>query len=107
MAFVHEFMFRGRAPGDVQPPAWHVILGDNITDPFGNSKFVDSGALTPAQAAAAGFPLPALLAAINTATMAQVTSLRAEVAQHKADLEIAQAALKAASVVEAKEDITA
>ncbi|MFE1602112.1 hypothetical protein [Methylobacterium sp. ID0610] len=70
-AFLYEFLFRGRAADDPEPPAWHVILGQVVRLPGAReAQFVDSGALTPAQAAAAGFPLERVLAGIEAAALA-------------------------------------
>lgn len=69
--FLYEFLFRGRPPGDAQPPAWHVVLGQAVALPGEPApQVVLSAALTPTQAEAAGFPLPALLEAINADVMA-------------------------------------
>jgi len=69
--FLYEFLYRGRAPGAAEPPAWHVMLAQSVTPPGGGpAQVVASGALSPAQAEAAGFPLPTLLAAINASIMA-------------------------------------
>ena len=68
--YLHEFLFRGRAPGSAEPPAWHVILAQDVTPPGGVAQTILGGALTPEQAEAAGYALPEILAGLDTAVMA-------------------------------------
>ncbi len=69
--YLYEFLYRGRPVGDEQPPSWHVIIGQYVTPPGAReAQFVASGALTPAQAEGAGFPLSAVLAGIDAAALA-------------------------------------
>lgn len=76
--FLEEFLYRGRPPDATEPPAYHVVLGDVVRDAFGRTLLTTSGALTPDQAAAAGFPLPAVIAAIDAGLMAENAALRGE-----------------------------
>lgn len=69
--YLYEFLYRGRPAGSAEPPAWHVVIGQHVTPPgAAEAQFVASGPLTPAQADAAGFPLPAVLAGIDAAALA-------------------------------------
>lgn len=71
--FLYEFLYRGRPSSGhgSGAPGWHAIIGQYVEMP-GQSEpqFVSSEALTPEQAAAAGFSLPAILKAINAAALA-------------------------------------
>ncbi|MEN3234207.1 hypothetical protein PUR29_33145 [Methylobacterium ajmalii] len=70
-AYLYEFLYRGRPAGSAEAPAWHVIIGQHVTPPGATApQFVASGALTPAQAEAAGFPLASVLEGIDTAALA-------------------------------------
>lgn len=94
-AYLYEFTFRGRHPSEAPLPSdYHVRLGDQVTN-FGQSQLVQSGPLTPAQAAALGFPLPTIVAAINTAIMADNAALREDVAARTKDQEDKAVAIKA------------
>lgn len=77
--YLYEFLYRGRPAGSSEPPAWHVVLGQHVTPPGASeAQFVASGALTPAQAEAAGFPLTAVLAGIDAAALAGRDAAQAE-----------------------------
>ena len=77
--YLYEFLYRGRPAGSAEPPAWHVVLGQHVTPPGAREpQFVASGALTPAQAQAAGFPLSAVLAGIDAAALAGRDAAMAE-----------------------------
>lgn len=81
-AYLYEFLYRGRPPGSAEAPAWHVVIGQNVTLPGSSeSQFVSSGALTPAQAEAAGFPLPTILTSIDAAAMASRDAALADAAK--------------------------
>lgn len=73
--FVYEFLFRGRAPSDAAPSAWHVQLGDVVTS-FGTSKTVVSDVMTPAAAKAFGFDLTTIIADINMQTLADLKTVK-------------------------------
>ncbi|WP_207179909.1 hypothetical protein [Methylobacterium indicum] len=79
--YLYEFLYRGRPAGSAEAPAWHVVLGRHVT-PLGatEAQFVASGALSPAQAEAAGFPLSAVLAGIDAAALAGRDAAVAEAA---------------------------
>lgn len=69
--FLYEFLYRGQPEGSTEPSAWHVVIGQYVTPPGATEpQFVSSGALTPAQAEAAGFPLDTVLAGIDAAALA-------------------------------------
>jgi hypothetical protein len=91
--FVEEFLYRGRAPSDAQPSAWHVILGDAVTDAFGKQSISLSDALTPSQAEELGFPLSAVIAGINNELAKQVDALSTELAATKGERDRAVTAL--------------
>ncbi|MET7245887.1 hypothetical protein ABZT49_21285, partial [Methylobacterium sp. EM32] len=80
-AYLYEFLYRGRPAGSAEPPAWHVVLGQRVTPPgSAEAQFVASGALTPAQAEGAGFPLSTVLAGIDAAALAGRDAALAEAA---------------------------
>ncbi len=79
--YLYEFLYRGRPAGSAEAPAWHVVLGRHVTPPGAtDAQFVASGALSPAQAEAAGFPLSAVLAGIDAAALAGRDAAVAEAA---------------------------
>ncbi len=79
--YLYEFLYRGRPAGSAEAPAWHVVLGRSVTPPGATeAQFVASGALSPAQAEAAGFPLSAVLAGIEAAALAGRDAAVAEAA---------------------------
>ncbi len=79
--YLYEFLYRGRPAGSADAPAWHVVIGQHVTPPGASeAQFVASGALTPAQAEAAGFPLSAVLAGIDAAALAGRDAAAAEAA---------------------------
>ena len=84
--FVQEFLYRGQPSDNAVGSSFHVVLGAADTDAFGNEKISLNGPMTPDQAAAQGYPLPALLAAINAGLLSQVTALQAEVAALQSQL---------------------
>lgn len=102
--FLYEFLYRGRPAGSAEAPAWHVMIGQHVTPPgAAEAQFVASGALTPAQAEAAGFPLSAVLAEIDAAALAarDAALAEAEAARRERDALAAQlAALQAAPAPE-------
>lgn len=97
--YLYEFLFRGRAPGATEPPDYHVILAQDTVDPFtGQPTTNTSLAMTPEQAKARGFDIPAVVAAIDTGTMAENTALKDQVAtlqSQVADLQMQLDAAKA------------
>lgn len=84
--YIVEFLFRGRAPGDATPNAWHVILGVDDVDGFGQPRHTEQ-ILNVADATAAGYDLAAIVSGINAAALADAEALRAQVAQLEAQLE--------------------
>lgn len=79
-AYFYEFLYRGRPEGSVEAPAWHVVLGASGNDTFGR-PYHDEATLSVAQAEAAGWALPTVLAAINTDALKEVERLRLENAE--------------------------
>lgn len=77
--YFYEFLYRGRPANSTTPPAWQVILAVDSTDAFGNVRTDLLPAMTPEQAEAAGSSLPTIIAAINAASLAQVTALQEQV----------------------------
>lgn len=99
--YLYEFLYRGRAPDSAEAPAYHVILAQDATDAFGNRATATSAALTPEQAETFGFDLPAIVTAIDAATLAEAARLRAQVSDLQAQVTTLQAALAAAGAADA------
>ena len=76
--YVYEFLYRGPQQHNGNKGAWHIVLGNDVADGFGNTKTLTSGPMTPEAAKAAGVELPAILAEINTEVMAQLTAAQAK-----------------------------
>jgi hypothetical protein len=94
--FLYEFLYRGRPAGSAEAPSWHVVLGQHVTPPGATeAQFVASGALTPAQAEAAGFPLAAVLAGIDAAALAGRDAALAEAAAARQERDALAAGLAA------------
>ncbi|WP_288587443.1 hypothetical protein [uncultured Methylobacterium sp.] len=89
--YLYEFLYRGRPAGSTEAPAWHVIVGQQVTLPGASeAQFVTSGALTPAQAEAAGFPLSAVLDGIDAAALAGRDAAVADAEAARTDAETAR-----------------
>lgn len=94
-AFIYEFLYRGRAPGDAEPPAYHLILGTMKAPPFSDvEELATSDTMNVEQAIAAGYPLTEILAEINADTLAhndaqstQISDLTGELEQANEDLQ--------------------
>lgn len=84
--FLYEFLFRGGDPATGAGGAWHIRIAQSVALPGEAAHVVIGGALTPEQAAAAGFPLPTVLAAINAEALAQVASLNGSLAAKTAKM---------------------
>lgn len=95
--FVEEFLYRGKPPGSVELPAWHVVLGDAVTDAFGNQAISLSGPLTPARAETLGYSLAAVIADLNAGIAASADALRVELAAVKAERDALTEQLRAAT----------
>jgi len=100
MTYPYEFFWRGRGPSDSRSPDYHVILAEEVTI-AGVTKEMIGDVMTPAQAAAAGFPLSAILGGINSAALAQVDALTADKATLQQQLATAQEAANAAQAEKA------
>ena len=97
MAYVYEFLYRGRPNGE---SAYHVVLAEEVTDSFGRNRLSESNALTPAQAEALGFPLPTIIVDINAAVMAErdqavTEKVAAEAARDRAIADLASLSVDA------------
>lgn len=66
--YVDEFLFRGRPANSADAPAWHVQLGVQQDDGFGGLT-TSFKLFNMADAEAAGWPLPAIISAINADTL--------------------------------------
>ena len=96
--FLYEFLYRGRPGGEARAASWHVILGQFVTPPGGGAgQFVASAALTPAQAAAAGFPLERVLAGMEAAALAERDAAVAALAAMTAERDARRAEIAAAA----------
>lgn len=73
--FVYELLYRGVPPGASGVSAYHVILGCQTTDAFGNTSISYIGPMTPTAATALGMTLPAIINSLNTAVADQNAAL--------------------------------
>jgi hypothetical protein len=89
--FLYEFLFRGRAPHELEPPAWHVGIQHRLK--AGEQVIAHTQILNMAQAIAAGWDLKAIAADINTQALAELELARLRVAELERDFEQAGAAL--------------
>lgn len=80
--WIDEFLYRGRAPGSLIPPAWHVNLSADGTDPFGQ-PVVHTRQLAMAAAVAQGWTLPVLIQEINAELLAELSIAREALAAIK------------------------
>ncbi len=88
--YVYEFLYRGRSPDEAgATPAWHLILGQSGTDGFG-APLPNGPVMTMQQAAGEGHDLPAIIAEINAAALAEVDRLNAQVADLRTRLQEGQ-----------------
>lgn len=69
--WVYDFSYRGRAPDDPAPPAWHL----EIVSAAGRKM------LSMSKAAEEGIELPSLLAGINAEVLAENEALRTRIAE--------------------------
>lgn len=94
-AFIYEFLYRGRASGDPEPPAYHLILGVMKAPPFSDvAELQTSDTMNVEQATAAGYSLDEILTEINADTLAhndvqatQIADLQAKFDQASEDLQ--------------------
>jgi hypothetical protein len=82
---LEEFLYRGRAEDSTEPLAWHVVLLSITKDEFGEN-LLRAKTLNITQAEEAGWPLPEVIATINTEAMKEVEALRTELAALKEQL---------------------
>lgn len=99
MGQVHfeEFLYRGRPKDDARGPAWHVVLMENTgpSEIHGRPQW-QHHTLNMAQAQAAGWPLPAILSAINVDMLKELETLRTKIST--LETEIGRLTAKPASV---------
>jgi len=90
--YVYEFLYRGRAPGDATPPAWHIALRSATTDDFGRTVLSEPLLLNMTQAAQQEWDLPAIISAINAETLAfaEAETARANAAEQALEDALAQ-----------------
>ncbi|TGD96481.1 hypothetical protein [Methylobacterium nonmethylotrophicum] len=93
--WLEGFVYRGRPPWVTEAPAWHVEIGRCVEDDDGGREMLMPLTLTPEQAAAAGFPLPAVLAAIDVAALADRDAALAEAAALRSERDALAAELAA------------
>ena len=91
--YLYEFLYRGQPDGTGD---FHVVLAGASTDAFGVVTTQQSQAMTPDQAAAAGFPLPTLIAGINGAMATTAAGLQTQLAGAQAQISTLQTQLTAA-----------
>ena len=94
--YLYEFLYRGQPDGTGD---FHVVLAGTSTDAFGVVTTQQSKAMTPDQAAAAGFPLPTIIAGINGAMSTTISGLQSQLAA--AQSQIANLQAQAAPAVDA------
>lgn len=75
--WLDEFLFRGRPPDSEEPMAWHINVLATSTDAFGEET-VSMRQYDMTTAEKAGYPLPDIIAGINTEVMKDCEKLRAE-----------------------------
>lgn len=98
--WIEEFLYRGRpptGPGSELAPDFHVIVGQQVANPFGGDDPPSRrtvGPLTPTQAAEMGYSLETLVTGINTATLSEVDRLRKIETDLRGELETMQEALE-------------
>lgn len=99
--FVFEFLFRGGPTSSPDDDTWHVILGREVADPENGGKKLElTGALTPTQAEAIGFPLNKIVRGLNAhaiATAADVPAMRARLQEHEERNAVLERAVKIAA----------
>lgn len=74
--FIYEFLFRGGESSKPNDDTWHVVLGRKTKAIDGSDTLELTTALTPARAAALGYPLSRILAELNTSAVESVGVLR-------------------------------
>lgn len=80
--YVEEFLYRGRPPNDLRPPAWHIVLFENVGESeVDKQPHYRSHTLNVTQAEAAGYPLPKLIDAINSEALKEIERMRVVIGQ--------------------------
>lgn len=74
------FLYRGRAPWETEPSAYHVEVGQYVEIAGMAPVQLPTLVLTPEAAQAAGHALPDVLSAIDADALAELTALRATTA---------------------------
>lgn len=101
--YFHEFMWRGRRPGDPTPPAFHIGLSADVPDPFGGPPQPADRILNMRQAEEAGWGLPEAIAAINAEALREVEALREQVEQLTAERDEARTRADALAQLRARD----
>lgn len=81
---IDEFLYRRPIPEEKRGGTYHVVLTDGV-------KL--RGPMTPEQAEAEGFPLPAILAEINEAARGELVAISEALEKEQADHAATKAAL--------------
>lgn len=77
--YLYEFLFRGRAPGDDTPAAWHVKIETRV-EVGGGHVVPHERILNMQQAIDEGWDLKKIGAAINTDALSELEDVRSKVA---------------------------
>jgi hypothetical protein len=86
---IHEFLYRGRPEGSAEPPGWHLTLVSLGENDFGEPARSER-TLNMAEAKAAGWGLPEVIAAINADVLADLERTRADMVVLREELERAK-----------------
>lgn len=85
--YLYECLYRGQADGT---GTFHIVLAETNTNALTGEKTTDiSNALTPAQAAGMGFPVPVILQLMNAGLVNANAALRQELETTQAELSAA------------------
>lgn len=90
--YIDEFLYRGRAADDIEPPAWHLIMADKITDGFGVVQR-HQRIFNMDQAAKAGYALPEIISTINASALASSDAAKATITALQNQLDAANTSI--------------
>jgi hypothetical protein len=101
--WIEEFLYRGRpptGPDSDTPPAFHVIIGQQVDSPFGDGEKQRRmlGPMTLAKAADLGHNLTGIVEGINEAAISRIDELEEQLAAETQRADTAEAALAASEV---------
>lgn len=74
--YIYEFLYRGQPPGSPREPGWHLIIAQEGVGANGEPTHTER-VFNMAQAETAKLGLPAIIATLNGAALAEVDRLRA------------------------------